>query len=62
MKLSKRNSILLTAGIFVIILSVLGTVRSQQAHEQKQLNDELQLVELKLREFQVEQLSWKTML
>ncbi|MFC1993189.1 hypothetical protein ACFLV3_05230 [Chloroflexota bacterium] len=59
MKLSKKRSILLTVGIFAIILAILGTVRSQQVHEQKQLSDELHLVELKLREFQIEQLSHK---
>lgn len=59
MKLSKTSSIVLLIGIFVITFASLGAVRSQQVHEQKQLNDELQLVELKLREFQVEQLSHK---
>ncbi len=57
MKLSKKSWLLITIGVFTIMFVGLWMVHSQQADEQKQLEDKLNTAELKLNGFQTEQLS-----
>jgi len=57
MKLSKTTWLILTIGFFIIAFASLGIVRSQQVQEQDQLNQELTQAQLRLNEFQLEQLS-----
>lgn len=57
MKLSKTSWLMITIGLFVIILVGLGTVRSQQVHKQNELNEELASSQSKLQGIQLEQLS-----
>ena len=57
MKLSKTGWLIIIIGVFVIILTGLGTVRSQQVREQDQLNEELALAQLKLKAVQLDQLA-----
>lgn len=54
MKLSKTSWLLLAIGVFITTFASLGTVCSQQVHQQNQLNEELTLAELKLNGFQRE--------
>jgi len=55
-KLSKKSWLLISVGVFTILFAGLWTVHSQKANEQKQLEDKLNTAELKLGEFQTEQL------
>jgi TolA-binding protein len=48
MKLSKTSWLLLSGGIFVVILAGLGVTRSQQLREQGRMNEELSLSETRL--------------
>ncbi len=57
MKLTKKSWLLLTLGVFVITFASLGAIQSQQVRQQKRLNEELALAELRLEGFQLEQLS-----
>ena len=57
MKLSKTSWLLITIGVFVIVLVGLGVIRSQQVNQQNQLNEELNTAELKLNGLQTEPLS-----
>ncbi|MBI4186341.1 MAG: hypothetical protein HY530_02400 [Chloroflexi bacterium] len=56
MKLNKITWILLTAGVFAILLAGLSAVRSQQVQQQNQLRDELDLTQAKLTGIQLERL------
>jgi hypothetical protein len=57
MKLSKTGWLLITVGVFLIVLIGLGALRSQQIRQQNQLGEELSTVEIKLNGVQLEQLS-----
>ncbi len=57
MKISKTSWLLIAIGVFIIAMVGLGAVRYQQINQQNQLNGELALAEMKLNEFQLEQLS-----
>ena len=57
MKLTKKSWLLLTLGVFVITFAGLGAIQSQQVRQQKRLNEELALTELRLEGVQLEQLS-----
>lgn len=52
-KLSKASWLILSAGVFVVILAGLGVTRSQQAHEQARINGELSLSETRLNKLDV---------
>jgi len=47
-KLSKTGWLILSAGVFVVILAGLGVTRSQQMREQNRMNEELSLSETRL--------------
>ena len=57
MKLSKTSWLIIIIGFFVIILVGLGVVRSQQVHQQNELNEQLALAQSKIQVIQLEQLS-----
>lgn len=57
MKLSKTSWLIIIIGFFVIILVGLGIVRSQQVHQQNELNEQLALAQSKIQVIQLEQLS-----
>lgn len=59
MKLSKASWLILSAGIFIVVIGALGLTRSQQIQAQGQLDDELGVAELRLSKFQVDQLNQK---
>jgi hypothetical protein len=47
-KLSKTSWLILSAGVFVVILAGLGVTRSQQLREQSQMHDELSVNQARL--------------
>ncbi len=57
MKLGKASWLILGAGIFVIAFGSLGAINSQRLQEQRQLNEELAIVEVRLNKLQLEELS-----
>jgi len=57
LKLSKTSWLFLAIGIFIIALVGLGAVRSNQVARQNQLDQELTQAQLRLKGFQIEQLS-----
>ena len=57
MKLSKKGLLVISIGILIIGLAGLWMVRSQQVSEQKQLEEKLNLAELKLNGIKLEKLS-----
>lgn len=57
MKLSKTGWFIIAIGLFLIALAGLGAVRSQQVHQQNQLNEKLSTAKLKLNGFQFEPLA-----
>ena len=57
MKLSKTSWLIIITGFFVILLVGLGIVRSQQVHQQNELNEQLALAQSKIQVIQLEQLS-----
>jgi len=59
LKLTKTSWLIITIGLFVIVLAGLGAVRSQQVHQLDQLKDELALAQLKLKGFQFEKLTFR---
>jgi len=59
LKLSKTSWVLITIGVFIIALASLSVIRSQQVSQQNRLNEELTLTQPKLKEFQLEQLSYQ---
>ena len=59
MKLSKTSWLILTIGVFLVTLASLGLTRSQQLHEQDQLNQELSVDKMRVDNFQFEQLSYQ---
>ena len=52
-KLSKTGWLILSAGVFVVILAGLGVTRSQQISEQSRMNEELSLSETRLNNLDV---------
>lgn len=56
LKLSKTSWLILSAGIFVVILAGLGVTRSQQLKEQSVLEEELTLSSMKMDTIQVSHL------
>ncbi len=52
-KLSKTGWLILSAGIFIVILAGLGVTRSQQISEQSSMNEELSLSETRLNNLDV---------
>ena len=57
MKLSKTSWLIIIIGVFVILLVGLGIVRSQQVHQQNELNEQLALAQSKIQVIQLEPLS-----
>ncbi|MFC1916011.1 hypothetical protein ACFLW4_04875 [Chloroflexota bacterium] len=57
MKLGRTSWLIISIGIFIIILAGLGTIRFQQVNEQNQLIEKLALTQSKLKLIQPEQLS-----
>ena len=57
LKLSKTSWLILSAGVFVVILAGLGLTRSQQLQEQSTLDEEISLTETRLSKIQVNQLN-----
>ncbi len=57
MKLTKTSWLVIIIGFFVIILAGLSIVRSQQVHQQNQLNEKLALAQSRLEGIKLEQLS-----
>lgn len=56
MKLSKTSWLILSVGIFIVVVAGLGLTRSQQIREKSQLDEELSMVEMRLNKLQVQQL------
>jgi hypothetical protein len=56
LKLSKTSWLILSVGIFLVVLAGLGLTRSQQLQEQGQLGEELSIAEMRLSKFQVSEL------
>lgn len=56
MKLSKTSWLILSVGIFIVVVAGLGLTRSQQIQEKSQLDEELSIVEMRLNKLQVQQL------
>jgi hypothetical protein len=52
-KLSKTSWLILSAGVFVVILAGLGVTRSQQYRDQNRMNDELSMSETRLNSIDV---------
>ncbi len=59
MKLSKTSWLILSIGIFVVVLAGLGLTRSQQLQAQGQLGEELGVAEMRLNKLGVEELHLK---
>jgi len=57
LKLSKTSWLIIIIGVFVIVLIGLGIVRSQQVHQQNELNEQLALTRSKIQLIQLEQFS-----
>ncbi|HEY82254.1 MAG TPA: hypothetical protein G4O01_03075 [Dehalococcoidia bacterium] len=56
-KLSRTGWLILTFGLFIIMLAGLGVVRFQQVSQQEALKEKLELVQTKLARIQTEKLS-----
>jgi hypothetical protein len=56
LKLSRTSWIILAAGVFIVVLGVLGVTRSQQAKEQATLEDELEMSQMTLANMQIDDL------
>jgi hypothetical protein len=56
LKLSKASWLILSAGLFIVVLAGLGLTRSQQIQEQTKLDEELSINEMRLSKFNIEQL------
>jgi hypothetical protein len=59
LKLSKTSWLILSVGLFVVIMAGLGLTRSQQLQAQSQLSQELSVAETRLDKLQVEDLRQK---
>jgi len=56
LKLSKTSWLILSAGIFLVVVAGLCLTRSQQLQEQGQLGEELSIAERRLSKFQISEL------
>jgi hypothetical protein len=56
LKISKTSWLILSAGIFIVVITALGLTRSQQLKEQSQLDEELSVAEMRLGSLEVKQL------
>ncbi len=56
MKLSKASWLILSTGVFVVVVAGLGLTRSQQIQQESQLGDELGLTQTRLTKFDIDQL------
>lgn len=56
LKLSKTSWLILSVGVFIVVLAVLGITRSQQAQEQSRLDDELEMSQISLANMQISDL------
>ena len=56
LKLSKTSWLILSAGIFVVVLAGMGLTRSQQLQEQTELNEALNVNETRLNQFNISEL------
>jgi TolA-binding protein len=56
LKLSRTSWLILSAGIFIVVLAGLGLTRSQQIEEKTKLEEELSINEMRLNKFNVTQL------
>lgn len=56
LKLSKTSWLILSAGLFIVILAGLGLTRSQQLQEQTKLDEELGINEVRLNKFNMKEL------
>jgi regulator of replication initiation timing len=56
LKLSKTSWLILSIGVFVVVVAGLGLTRSQQLQAQTQLNEELGVAEMRLNKLGVEEL------
>lgn len=54
--LSKTSWIILSVGVFIVILAGLGVTYSQQLKENSEANDELAVTEMRLGQFNIEEL------
>lgn len=54
--LSKTSWIILSVGVFIIVLAGLGVTYSQQLKKNSEANDELELTEMRLGQFNIEEL------
>ena len=59
MKISKTSWLILSIGIFLVVLAGLGLTRSQQLQAQSQLDEELDVAEMRLSKLGVEELRLK---
>jgi len=56
LKIGKANWLILSVGVFLVVVASLGLTRSQQLREQSQLGEELSIAEMRLNQLQVKQL------
>lgn len=56
LRLSKASWLILSAGIFIVVLAGLGVTRSQQLKEQTQLEEELNLTTMRVEQLQATEL------
>jgi len=56
LKLTKTSWLILSVGIFIVVVAGLGLTRSQQFQEKDQLDEELSISEKRLNKFQVKDL------
>ena len=56
MKLSRTSWLILSAGIFLVVVAGLCLTRSQQVQKESQLGEELSIAEKRLSNFQVSEL------
>jgi len=56
MKLSKTSWLILILGVLVVAFGTLGLARAQQVQEQKQLDEELSVAEMRLSKIQLNEL------
>lgn len=54
--LSKTSWIILSVGVFIVVLAGLGVTYSQQLKKSSEANDELELTEMRLAQYNIEEL------
>ncbi len=58
-KLSKTSWLILSAGVFIVVLAGLGVTRNQQLQEQAVAEEQLSLVETRLNKYDLTQLRYR---